>query len=141
MGDILKVLAISFLIMAAITAAGNYYYGAGGCMQVINVSENSINNDRFIAVTNAYDDRLEFSYVLREAAMNDDYYISYTITADGNTLEFSGRQLRENVTVKEPVMIIVPRQSSSLYEMEMLVEDMQGNAVHRSTIRIGPQAQ
>jgi hypothetical protein len=141
LGDILKVLAISFLIMAAITAAGNYYYGAGGCMQVINVSENSINNDRFIAVTNAYDDRLEFSYVLREAAMNDDYYISYTITADGNTLEFSGRQLRENVTVKEPVMIIVPRQSSSLYEMEMLVEDMQGNAVHRSTIRIGPQAQ
>ncbi|MDI3538958.1 MAG: hypothetical protein PWQ52_81 [Methanolobus sp.] len=141
MGDILKVLAISYLIMAAITAAGNYYYGAGGCMQVINVSENSINNDRFIAVTNAYDDRLEFSYVLREAAMNDDYYISYTITADGNTLEFSGRQLRENVTVKEPVMIIVPRQSSSLYEMEMLVEDMQGNAVHRSTIRIGPQAQ
>lgn len=140
MGDILKVLAISFLIMAAITAAGNYYYGAGGCMQVINVSE-SMNNDRFIAVTNTYDDRLEFSYVLREAAMDGDYYITYTITADGNTLESSGRQLRENVTVEEPVMITIPRQGSSLYEMEMLIEDMQGDAVHRSTIRVGPQAQ
>lgn len=141
MGDILKVLAISFLIMAAITAAGNYYYGAGGCMQVINVSNSSMSSDRFIAVTNAYDDRLEFSYVLRDAAMDGDYYITYTITADGNTLESSGRQLRENVTVEEPVMITIPRQGSSLYEIEMLIEDMQGNAVHRSTIRIGPQAQ
>ena len=110
-------------------------------MQVINVSESSMGSDRFIAVTNAYDDRLEFSYVLRDAAMNDDYYITYTITANGDTQESSHRQLRGNVTAEEPVMIIIPRQSSSLYEMEMLIEDMQGDAVHRSTIRVGPQAQ
>lgn len=141
MGDILKVLGISFLIMAAITAAGNYYYGAGGCMQVINVSENNPDSDRFVAVASAYDDRLEFSYILREDSMSDNYYATYNITDDGITIVASGRELHENVSVDEPVTVVIPRDNSSLYEMEMLIEDMQGYVAHRSIIRIGPQEQ
>jgi len=140
-GDILKVLGISFLILVAITAAGNYSYGAGGCMQVISVDEKHQNSDRFVAEVNAYDDRLVFSYVPRTVDAAGDYYVTYNIKADGNILTVSDRESYENISVDEPVVVEITRQSSSLYEIEMLIEDAQENIAHRSSIRVGPQEQ
>ena len=141
MGDILKVLGISFLILVAIAAAGNYSYGAGGCMQVISVDEKDQNSDRFVADVNAYDDRLVFSYIPRTVDITGDYYVTYNITADGNILTVSDRESYENISVDEPVVVEITRESSSLYEIEMLIEDAQENIAHRSSIRVGPQGQ
>jgi len=141
LSDILKVLGISFLIMAAITAAGNYYYGAGGCIQVTGVSENNMSSDMFMSETHAYDDTLVFRYIPYDTNVTDNYYVTYSIRTDGNILASQDGKLYENVSAASPVEVGITRESGSLYEIEMLIEDMQGRTVHRSITRVGPQEQ
>jgi hypothetical protein len=141
LGDILKVLGISFLILAAITAAGNYYYGAGGCIQVTSVSEKDMNSEMFMSEMHAYDDMLVFRYIPYDTNVTGNYYVTYSIKTDGNTPAAQGSGLYENISVDRPVAVEIPRESDSLYEIEMLIEDMQGNLVHRSITRVGPQGQ
>lgn len=141
-------LIIIFLIglvlgVVGVTILGGLYFavdtGEKGAVQVVDVSGKYMENDLLIARSYSYEDRLVFTYVPRSSEQQLDLYADYELKKDGNTILAGNNRLYEDISVDNPIVLEVQRNTSSLYELDMHIEDHNGNRVHKSNIKVWPQ--
>lgn len=135
------IVIISIIILLAVvnySSVLDYKTGQEGVEQTASIRGEQIENDVFIPETYGYEDEIIFTFVLRDPAYTANYYATYEIKEDGNTIESGDNKLYKNVTFDEPIIIEIPkRKPSSIYELEIMITDEDGNKVHSSGITIG----
>ncbi|MGM0770575.1 MAG: hypothetical protein ACQESU_03090 [Halobacteriota archaeon] len=135
--------AIAIISIILLLAVVNYssvmdYTDQEGVEQTASIWGEQIENDIFIPETYGYEDEIIFTFVLRDPAYTANYYATYEIKEDGNTIKSENNKLYGNVTFDEPIIIEIPtRNPSSIYELEIMIGDENGKKVHKSGITIG----
>ena len=146
LSNIVKLIIIFLvgLILIVVGAAilGNLYYSVDtvekGAVQVIDVSEEHMDNNLLFTRTYSYEDRLVFQYVPRSPEHQLDLYADYELKEDGTTIMSGNNRLYEDISFDNPIVLEVQRDVSFLYELDMYIEDSDGNSVHKSTTRVWP---
>jgi len=144
---IFKTILISFIVLLILAFAlvfiGNFYCTVSDVQQsgeqVAGIDGELLENDDFIARTYGYEDRLVFTYIPRNPDMVADYYADYDIRENNNTIAAGNNRLYEDVSAENPIFFEVPRQELAVYEMDMVIEDPDGNQVHNSSLTIESQ--
>lgn len=153
------------VVLTAVTIIGNLYFTVNtvetSSEQVVRISEENLDNDQLmicisttmdqvasrsgedldndllIARSYGYEDLLVFTYVPSTPEQKIDLYADYKIKEDGTTLAAGKHRPYEDVSVDKPITFEVQRKPSSVYELDISVEDTDGNLVHKSNMKIG----
>lgn len=144
MSNLKKLIIVSLIVMIvfiiAVFLIGNFYFSVNtvekSSEQITNISGEDPENDLLIAKSYSYDDHLAFIYVPRTLGKPIDLYADYELKEDGTTIAARNHRSYEDVSVYKPIIIEVQRNLSSVYELDISVEDMDGNLVHKSSITI-----
>lgn len=139
---IISLVALVVVVLAAFLLA-NLYFSVGtvekGSEQVAAISGEYHGDDPLIARSYSYEDRLVFTYVPRSPQEQIDLYADYELKEDGNVIAAGDNRPYENISVDNPIIIEIPRNDSSAYELDISIKDANGKRVHKSTITIWPQ--
>ncbi|AKB85522.1 hypothetical protein MCMEM_1469 [Methanococcoides methylutens MM1] len=127
---------ILVLIVVNYSSVLNYTANKESAEQTARIEGEQLGNYFFIPETYGYEDKIVFTFVLRDPKYAADYYATYEIKEDGNTIESANSKLYENVTFENAIFIEIPRKSSSVYELEIMINDEEGNKVHQSGITL-----
>lgn len=144
MSNLMKLIIVSLIVMIvfiiAVFLIGNFYFSVNtvekSSEQVADISGEDLENDFLIAKSYSYDDHLVFTHVPRNPGKPIDLYADYELKEDGTTIATGNHRSYEDVSVDKPIVIEVQRNLSSVYELDMSVEDTDGNLVHKSSITI-----
>lgn len=132
---------IVLLVVVNYSSVLNYTTNKESAEQTAEIWGEQLGNDVFVPETYGYEDKLIFKFVLRDPRSAANYYATYEIKEDGTTIGSGNSKLYENVTFDDPIIIEIPRKTSSLYELEIMITDEEGNKVHQSGITIGTKDQ
>ncbi|MDK2891785.1 hypothetical protein [Methanohalophilus sp.] len=80
-------------------------------------TEEEFDRDLFFSECYSSSDELVFIYNLRTSNYSGDYYASYSITKDKDTIINKNNKLYENVSINNPIVIEIQRDASSKYEI------------------------
>ncbi len=145
MNKVIKLIILSLITVAVVLTAviliSNLYFTVNsvetGSEQVVRISEEDLDNDLLIGRSYGYEDRLVFTYVPRTPEQKIDLYADYKIKEDGTTLAAGKHRPYEDVSVDNPISFEVQRNPSSVYELDISVEDTDGKLVHKSSMTLG----
>ena len=132
---------IAVLVVVNYSSVLNYTSNKESAEQTAGIWGKQLENDVFVPETYGYEDKIVFTFVLRDQKYATDYYATYEIKEDGNTIESANSKLYENVTLDDPIVIEISRETSSVYELEMMITDEEENKVHHSGVTIGTKDQ
>ncbi|MDG6244906.1 MAG: hypothetical protein QCH31_11060 [Methanolobus sp.] len=139
---IISLIALVVVVLAAFLLA-NLYFSVGtvekGSEQVAGISGEYHDDDLLIARSHSYKDLLVFTYVPRSPQEQIDLYADYELKEDGNVITAGNNRPYENISVDNPIIIEIPRNNSSAYELDISIKDTEGKRVHKSSITIWPQ--
>ncbi|MDD3042906.1 MAG: hypothetical protein PHW56_08185 [Methanosarcinaceae archaeon] len=103
--------------------------------------ERNLTGNVFLEEVRAFDDHFAFFFVPEDLNSTANYYFSFEIKENGNTLESAEKRYYKEVSTQTPIVMRVPKNPGSSYEIEALIEDEDGVELHKSKTRIGPRKQ
>lgn len=135
---LIAILVIVLLLGAAVITGGLSYLlpveRSSEAEQRVVWEENS--QDTFVGKLFTYEDRFSIIYIPTNPNAALDCYVSYHFQENGNTLRSVDRELYENVSFKNPILLEFPRKNESAYRLDVTIEDKSGTVLHKSGMEV-----
>jgi hypothetical protein len=138
MNNLFKVL-IAILVIVLLAGATMITGGLDDLLPVEKSSEleqivfwEESSQDKFVGKLFTYEERFSLIYIPVNPDAILDFYVSYHFQENGNTLRSVDRELYQNVSLENPILLEFPRKKEFEYELEVTIEDESGVLMHKS---------
>lgn len=138
MNNLFKVL-IAILVIVLLAGATMITGGLDDLLPVEKSSEleqivfwEESSQDKFVGKLFTYEERFSLIYIPVNPDAILDCYVSYHFQENGNTLRSVDRELYQNVSLENPILLEFPRKKEFEYELEVTIEDESGVLMHKS---------
>jgi hypothetical protein len=92
----------------------------------------------FVSESRSYEDRLVFTYSLKNPDSKFDCYLTYQFRENGNALESIDKEFYGNISIEKPIILEFSRKKDSTYELETTIKDKSGINLYKNNTKIGP---
>lgn len=131
---LISILVIILLVGAVVITGGLSYLlpVEKSNERVQRVTWEDSSQDIFVGKLFTYEKRFSIIYipVNQDAVLN--CYVSYIYQENGKNLKRVDRELYQNVSFKNPILLEFPRKKESEYKLEVMIEDKNGTVLHKS---------
>jgi hypothetical protein len=128
------VLIIVLLLGAAVVIGGVAYLlpleRTSEAQQIVVWEESS--QDICIGRLFTYENMFSILYAPVDPNSALECYVSYRFQENGNTLRSVDKELYENVSYRNPIILEFPREDGSIYELDVVIENKSGAVLHTS---------